>query len=58
MERKFSIAINEIGGSYTLSCSSWVIVDGERTQDVPPLNRAGFESPEEAWEAYTQWKGE
>lgn len=59
MERKFSIAISSIGeNNYALSCCSWIIVDEQRVEDVPPFSQAGYTTPEAAFEAFIVWKGE
>lgn len=57
MEKKYSIAISEIGGSYAISCSSWIEVDGER-QDVGTFSKTGLATPELAWAEYLEWKSE
>lgn len=57
--RKFSVSISNIGeDNYALSCCSWTIVDGQRTEDVPPFNQTGYVTEEDAWAAFIVWKGE
>ena len=57
MNRKYSIAISEIGGFYAISCSSWIEIDGQR-QEVKTLSKTNFETDELAWEEYIKWKSE